>query len=80
MPRWETRDRAGKEKRAWRDSNPRPSAYEVEDIETRLEDHNRQLEEWHRIYNYDWPHQAFKYLTPAEFFERWLKEYKPKRH
>jgi putative transposase len=58
----------------------REEFYEVENIETRLEDHNRQLEEWHRIYNYVRPHQSLKYQTPAEFYERWLKEHKPKRH
>jgi transposase InsO family protein len=58
----------------------REEFYEVEDIETRIEDHNRQLEEWHRVYNYIRPHQALKYLTPAQFYEHWLKEHKPKRH
>jgi transposase InsO family protein len=54
--------------------------YEAEDIEWRLEDHNRRLEEWNLIYNYVRPHQALKYLTPAEFYEEWLKVHKPKRH
>jgi len=58
----------------------REEFYEVEDIEGRLEDHNRQLEEWNRIYNYVRPHQALNYLTPAEFYENWLKEHKTKRH
>lgn len=58
----------------------REEFYEVEDIEPRLEDHNRQLEEWNRIYNYVRPHQALKYLTPAEFYENWLKDHKTKRH
>jgi transposase InsO family protein len=58
----------------------REEFYEVEDIEPLIEAHNRQLEEWNRIYNYVRPHQALKYLTPAEFYERWLKEHKTKRH
>jgi len=58
----------------------REEFYEVEDIETKIEDHNRQLEGWHRVYNYIRPHQSLKYLTPNEFYERWLKEHKPKRH
>jgi transposase InsO family protein len=58
----------------------REEFYEVEDIETKIEDHNRQLEEWHRVYNYVRPHQSLKYLTPAQFYERWLKEHKSKRH
>jgi putative transposase len=58
----------------------REEFYEVEDIEPLIEAHNRQLEEWNRIYNYVRPHQALNYLTPAEFYERWLKEHKTKRH
>jgi putative transposase len=58
----------------------REEFYEVEEIAILLEDHNRQLEEWNRIYNYIRPHQSLKYLTPNEFYQRWLKEHKPKRH
>lgn len=58
----------------------REEFYEVEDIEERLEDHNRQLEEWNRVYNYVRPHQALGYLTPDEFYQRWLKEHRLKRH
>jgi len=54
--------------------------YEVEEIAILLEGHNRQLEEWNRIYNYIRPHQSLKYLTPDEFYQRWLKEHKPSRH
>lgn len=58
----------------------REEFYEVEDVETRLEDHNRQLEEWNRIYNTVRPHQSLKYRTPQEFYLQWLKEHKPKCH
>ena len=58
----------------------REEFYEVEDIEMKLEGHNRQLEDWNRIYNYIRPHQSLKYLTPYEFYQCWLKEHKPKRH
>jgi len=40
----------------------------------------KQLEEWNRVYNYVRPHQSLKYLTPHEFYQRWLKEHKLKRH
>lgn len=58
----------------------REEFYEVEDIELTMEGHNRQLEEWNRVYNYVRPHQSLKYLTPHEFYHRWLKENKLKRH
>jgi transposase InsO family protein len=58
----------------------REEFYEVEEIEMPIEGHNRQLEEWNRIYNYIRPHQSLKYLTPNEFYQKWLKEHKLKRH
>jgi transposase InsO family protein len=58
----------------------REEFYEVEEIEVTLEGHNRQLEEWNRIYNYIRPHQSLGYLTPHEFHQKWLKEHKSKRH
>ncbi len=58
----------------------REEFYEVEEIEISLEGHNRQLEEWNRVYNYIRPHQSLKYLTPNEFYQKWLKEHKPKHH
>jgi putative transposase len=58
----------------------REEFYEVEEIELSLEGHNRQLEEWHKTYNYIRPHQSLGYLTPNEFYQRWLKEHKPTRH
>ena len=58
----------------------REEFYEVEEIEITLEGHNRQLEEWNRVYNYIRPHQSLKYLTPNEFYQKWLKEHKLKRH
>jgi putative transposase len=51
----------------------REEFYEVEDIALRLEEHNRQREEWNRIYNYVRPHQALAYLTPYEYYQQWLK-------
>jgi hypothetical protein len=56
----------------------REEFYEVEDIEIRLEDHNRQLEIWDKTYNFIRPHQSLDYLTPNEYYQRWLKEHKPK--
>jgi len=58
----------------------REEFYEVEDIEISLEGHNRQLEEWNRTYNYIRPHQSLGYLTPNEFYQKWLKEHDSKRH
>jgi putative transposase len=58
----------------------REEFYEVEEIELSLEGHNRQLEEWHKTYNYIRPHQSLGYLTPNEFYQRWLKEHKPSCH
>jgi putative transposase len=56
----------------------REEFYEVEDIEIRLEDHNRQLEKWNDTYNYIRPHQSLDYLTPYQYYQRWLKKHKPK--
>jgi transposase InsO family protein len=56
----------------------REEFYEVEDIEIKLEGHNRQLEEWNKTYNYIRPHQSLDYLTPNEYYQRWLKEHRPK--
>jgi transposase InsO family protein len=50
----------------------REEFYEVEEIAILLERHNRQLEEWNRTYNYIRPHQSLGYLTPNEFYQRWL--------
>jgi putative transposase len=58
----------------------REEFYEVEDIEVELEGHNRQLEEWTKTYNFIRPHKALGYLTPNEFYQRWLKEHKSSRH
>ena len=58
----------------------REEFYEVEDIEIRLDDHNRQLEKWNDTYNYIRPHQSLDYLTPNEYYQRWLKKHKPNRH
>jgi putative transposase len=51
----------------------REEFYEVEDISEDLEEHNKQLEENDRIYNYVRPHQSLAYLTPAEYYQGWLK-------
>jgi transposase InsO family protein len=51
----------------------RQEFYEVEDIGLRLEEHNKQLEEWDKTYNYIRPHQSLDYLTPAEYYQGWLK-------
>lgn len=47
--------------------------YEVEDIALSMEDHNKQLEEWDRVYNTIRPHQSLDYQTPAEYYQAWLK-------
>jgi putative transposase len=51
----------------------REEFYEVEDIGLNLEEHNQQLEEWDKTYNYIRPHQSLAYLTPAEYYQGWLK-------
>ncbi len=51
----------------------REEFYEVEDIGLHLVEHNRQLEEWDRTYNYIRPHQSLDYLTPAEYYQSWLR-------
>jgi transposase InsO family protein len=58
----------------------REEFYEVEEIEISLEGHNRQLEEWNRVYNYVRPHQSLKYLTPDEFYQKWRKENRARYH
>jgi hypothetical protein len=40
----------------------------------------QQLERWGYTYNYVRPHQAFDYLTPAEYHEFWLEAKRPERH
>ncbi len=50
--------------------------YEVEDIAWKMEDHNKQLEEWDRTYNTIRPHQSLDYKTPAEYYRRWKKNQK----
>lgn len=56
----------------------REEFYEVEDLEIKLDKLNRQLEEWNNTYNYIRPHQSLDYMTPNEYYQRWLKEHKPK--
>jgi putative transposase len=51
----------------------RQEFYEVEDIALGMEEHNRQLEEWDKTYNYIRPHQSLDYLTPAEYYQAWVK-------
>jgi transposase InsO family protein len=51
----------------------REEFYEVEDIGLKLEEHNKQLEEWDKTYNHIRPHQSLDYLTPAEYYQAWLK-------
>lgn len=53
----------------------REEFYEVEDIGLRLEEHNKQLEEWDKTYNHIRPHQSLDYLTPAEYYQAWLKNH-----
>lgn len=47
--------------------------YEVEDIALSLEDHNKQLEDWDKVYNTIRPHQSLDYQTPYEYYQAWLK-------
>jgi putative transposase len=53
----------------------REEFYEVEDIALGLEEHNKQLEQWDKTYNYIRPHQSLDYLTPAQYYESWLKNH-----
>jgi len=48
--------------------------YEVEEIELSLVEHQKQLERWEYICNYIRPHQELDYLTPDEYYQKWLKE------
>lgn len=52
----------------------REEFYEVEEIELVLHEHNQQLEKWEDTYNYIRPHQALDYLTPHEYYLKWLEE------
>jgi putative transposase len=47
--------------------------YEVEDIGLKMEEHNKQLKEWDKVYNHIRPHQSLDYLTPAEYYQAWVK-------
>jgi hypothetical protein len=51
----------------------REEFYEVEDIGLKLEDHNWQLKERDKTCDYVRPHQSLDYLTPAEYYQGWLK-------
>jgi putative transposase len=53
----------------------REEFYEVEDIALSLDDHNHQLEDWYKTYNYIRPHQSLDYLTPAQYYQSWLKNH-----
>jgi len=46
--------------------------YEVQEVHHEIEPHNRQLLTWENTYNFIRPHQALGYLTPAEFYNRWV--------
>jgi putative transposase len=51
----------------------REEFYEVENIGLKMEEHNQQLEQWDQTYNHIRPHQSLAYLTPAEYYQAWLK-------
>lgn len=53
----------------------REEFYEVEDIAVELEEHNQQLEQWDLVYNTIRPHQSLAYLTPDEYYQRWMKNH-----
>lgn len=52
----------------------REEFYEVEEISLPLHEHNQQLERWVYVYNHIRPHQGLDYLTPHEYYLKWLKE------
>jgi putative transposase len=58
----------------------REEFYEVETIGSTLEEHNSQLEAWQATYNYVRPHQSLAQLTPAEYYQLWLKSQTSKCH
>lgn len=58
----------------------REEFYEVEEVDLCLEKHNQQLEQWFYVYNYIRPHQALDYLTPNEYYQKWLKSKNTKCH
>lgn len=49
--------------------------YEVNEIDWRVGELNKQLREWEKVYNEIRPHQSLGYLTPAE----WLRRYQAQR-
>ena len=53
----------------------REEFYEVEDIGVELEEHNQQLEQWDKTYNYIRPHQSLDYLTPDQYYQGWIKSH-----
>ena len=52
----------------------REEFYEVEEINFPLHEHNQQLERWAHTYNHIRPHQGLDYLTPHEYYLKWLEK------
>lgn len=48
--------------------------HEVEELATTVEGLERQLIVWNRVYEEIRPHQALGYLTPNEFYAKWVAE------
>lgn len=48
--------------------------YEVEGLPRGVAALDQQLAVWNRVYEEIRPHQALGYLTPNEFYDRWLRE------
>lgn len=49
--------------------------YEVEGLPHGLDELDRQLAAWNRVYEEIRPHQALGYLTPNEFYAKWQREH-----
>ena len=50
--------------------------YDITDAGFEIADLNQALLKWEKLYNTIRPHQAFKYLTPLEFFKRYCQNKK----
>lgn len=53
--------------------------YEITDFALEVEELNRELRNWERVYNEIRPHQALGYLTPKQFLEHWRQKQKDER-
>jgi transposase InsO family protein len=48
--------------------------YKVTEVNLEIQELNRALLEWEKVYNTTRPHQALGYLTPLEFLEQYQRK------